>query len=199
MTPPRHTVSEDIHSILIGTSFIAVGLALLKAAGLVTGGVAGVALIISYATGWQVGLLFFMLNIPFYELARRTMGWPFTLKTVATNALLAGLTAVLPLWLTFDWVDPMFSALFGGTIIGMGVLALARHRSSVGGIGVLAIYMQEKRGVSAGRVQLAADVLIIAAAFTVIDLGKLALSLLSAAALSLVIIVNHRPGRYSGY
>ncbi|MDG2521309.1 YitT family protein [Caulobacter segnis] len=199
MSAPRHTASEDIHSILIGTSFIAVGIALLKAAGLVTGGIAGLALIVSYATGWQVGLLFFALNIPFYELARRTMGWTFTLKTLATNALLAAFTAVLPLWLKLDWVDPVFSALFGGTIIGMGVLALARHRSSVGGIGVLAMYMQEKRGVSAGRVQLTADILIIAAAFTVIDFGRLALSLLSAAALSLVIIVNHRPGRYAGY
>ncbi len=199
MSAPRHTVSEDVHSILIGTSFIAVGIALLKAAGLVTGGIAGLALILSYATGWQVGLLFFALNIPFYELARRTMGWTFTLKTLATNALLAGFTVVLPLWLQLERVDPLFAALFGGTIIGMGVLALARHRSSVGGIGVLAMYMHEKRGVSAGRVQLAADIAIIASAFAVIDLSKLGLSLLSAAALSLVIIVNHRPGRYSGY
>jgi len=39
----------------------------------------------------------------------------------------------------------------------------------------------------------------VAAAFAVIDPARLALSILSAVALSLVIIANHRPGRYAGY
>jgi uncharacterized membrane-anchored protein YitT (DUF2179 family) len=59
--------------------------------------------------------------------------------------------------------------------------------------------MHDKRGISAGKVQIAADVLVIAAAFAVIDLNRLLLSILSAVALSLVIIVNHKPGRYAGY
>ena len=42
MPEHRHSALEDVHALLIGSSFIAVGLTLLKAAGLVTGGVAGV-------------------------------------------------------------------------------------------------------------------------------------------------------------
>ena len=93
----------------------------------------------------------------------------------------------------------MFAAIFGGTIIGMGILALARHKSSVGGIGVLALWLYEKRGISAGKVQMSTDCVIIAAAFTVISWDKLLLSILSAVALSAVIIANHKPGRYEGY
>ena len=89
--------------------------------------------------------------------------------------------------------------LVGGTIIGMGILALARHRSSVGGIGVLALYLQERRGISAGKVQMAADCLIVGAAFFAIPFDKLLLSIASAVALSAVIIANHKPGRYAGY
>ena len=199
MQPARHTPLEDAHALLIGTSFIAVGLTLLKTAGLVTGGMAGVALILSYLSHWPVGTLFFVLNLPFYVLAKLAMGWEFTLKTLATNLLLAALAGWMPGLLRIDRVDPVFAAVFGGTIIGMGILALARHRASVGGVGVLALYMHEKRGISAGKVQIAADVLIIAAAFAVIDLHRLLLSILSAAALSAVIIVNHKPGRYAGY
>lgn len=65
MNQHRHTALEDVHALLIGSSFIAVGLTLLKAAGLVTGGVAGVALIVSYLGGWPVGTVFFLLNLPF--------------------------------------------------------------------------------------------------------------------------------------
>jgi uncharacterized membrane-anchored protein YitT (DUF2179 family) len=199
MNPHRHTPIEDLHALLIGSSFIAVGLTLLKTAGLVTGGVAGVALIVSYLTTWPVGTVFLVLNSPFYVLAQRTMGWAFTGKTLATNLLLAGLAFGMPHWLKVTGVDPIFAAVFGGTIIGMGILALARHRSSVGGVGVLALYLQEKRGISAGKVQMIADCLVVAAAFTVISLDKLLLSILSAVALSLVILANHRPGRYAGY
>jgi uncharacterized membrane-anchored protein YitT (DUF2179 family) len=195
----RHTPIEDVHALLIGSSFIAVGLTLLKAAGLVTGGVAGVALIISYLTTWPVGTVFLVLNIPFYVLAYRTLGRDFTVKTLATNLLLAGLAFGMPHWLRVEGVDPVFAAVFGGTIIGMGILALARHHSSVGGVGVLALYLHERRGISAGKVQMIADCLVVAAAFAVISPAKLLLSILSAVALSAVIIANHRPGRYAGY
>jgi len=199
MTAARHTPIEDVHALLIGSSFIAVGLTLLKTAGLVTGGVAGVALIVSYLTQWPVGTVFLALNIPFYVLAQRALGWMFTAKTLAANLLLAGLAWGMPHWLRVTGVDPVFAAVFGGTIIGMGILALARHKSSVGGVGVLALYLQERRGISAGKVQLAADCLVVAAAFMVISRDKLLLSILSAVALSVVVIANHKPGRYAGY
>lgn len=199
MPEHRHSALEDLHALLIGSSFIAVGLTLLKAAGLVTGGVAGVALIISYLSDWPVGVVFFVLNLPFYVLAQRALGWAFTFKTLATNLLLAGLAWGMPYWLKVGGIDPIFAAVFGGTIIGMGILALARHRSSVGGVGVLALYLQERRGVSAGKVQMAADCLVVAAAFFTISFDKLLLSIASAVALSAVIIANHKPGRYAGY
>jgi uncharacterized membrane-anchored protein YitT (DUF2179 family) len=196
---PRHTWLEDAHALLIGSTFCAFGLVLLKAAGLVTGGVAGVALIFSYVTGWPVGLLFAAINLPFFFLAQRRMGWSFTLKSLATVAGLAVLTALIPRWIQLNGVQPAFAAVFGGTLVGIGVLALARHKASVGGIGILALYIQQARGINAGLVQLAFDVLVIAGAGFIIDLPKLAYSVLSAVALSLVMIANHRPGRYGGY
>ncbi len=199
MPATRHTLIEDVHALLIGTSFIAVGLTLLKTAGLVTGGIAGIALIVSYLGGWPVGVVFFVLNLPFYIFAQRALGWTFAFKTLAVNVALTSLTLALPHWLKLKGVDPIFAAVFGGTIIGMGILALARHRASVGGIGVLGLWLQEKHGISAGKVQMGTDVLVVGAAFMVVSLDKLLLSILSAVALSIVIIANHKPGRYAGY
>ena len=195
----RHSLAEDVHALLVGSSFAAVGVVMLKSAGLITGGVAGLALALAYWTHWPVGVLFFGITVPFFAVFQPRMGWGFTLRSVAVTGALALFTAVIPGWMSLKGVDPVFAAVFGGTLIGMGVLAMARHHASVGGIGLLALYLHETKGINAGKTQLAADVVIIALAGLVVDLRHLALSILSAAALSLVMIAYHRPGRYSGY
>lgn len=195
----RHSLIEDGYAILLGSAFCAFGIVLLHAAGLVTGGVAGLALTISYLTHLPVGVLFFALNVPFLILAQRTMGWQFAIKSVITVALLSGLTAVIPRWEHLAQTDPWFAALFGGSLVGMGILVLARHKSSVGGVGVLALYLYETRGVNAGKVQGTADTLIVLSAFVVLDLSHVLLSVLSAIALSLVLFLWHKKGRYTGH
>jgi uncharacterized membrane-anchored protein YitT (DUF2179 family) len=195
----RHTLAEDIYAILIGASLSAYGIVMLHAAGLVTGGVAGIALTVSYLTGIPVGTLFFVINLPFLILAQRTMGWLFAIKSAATVALLSLLTVVIPRLSPMTQVDPWFAAIFGGTMIGMGILSLARHKSSVGGVGVLALYLYETRGINAGKVQGAADTLIVLSAFVAIDTRHLLLSVISAIALSLVLYTFHKKGRYTGH
>jgi uncharacterized membrane-anchored protein YitT (DUF2179 family) len=195
----RHTLAEDVYAILIGASLSAFGIVILHAAGLVTGGVAGLALTISYLTGIPVGTLFFVINLPFLVLAQRTMGWNFAIRSAITVALLSGLTWTIPHWSPMGTINPWFAAIFGGTVIGMGILSLARHKASVGGIGVLALYLHEKRGINAGKVQGTADTLIVLSAFVVLDLRHLILSVLSAIALSAVLYTFHRKGRYTGH
>ena len=43
-----HTMLEDIYGMAVGMMFIVTGVVLLSAAGLVTGGIAGIALLVSY-------------------------------------------------------------------------------------------------------------------------------------------------------
>ena len=114
-------------------------------------------------------------------------------------ALLSLLTLLIPRWLHVGTINPWFAALFGGTVIGLGILSLARHKSSVGGMGVVAIYLHEKRGINAGKVQGSADTLIVLSAFVALDLRHLLLSVLSAIALSAVLYTFHRKGRYTGH
>jgi uncharacterized membrane-anchored protein YitT (DUF2179 family) len=194
-----HTPGEDAYAIAIGAALSAFGVVMLHAAGLVTGGVAGLALTISYLTGFSVGALFFVINLPFLVLAQRTMGWQFAIRSAITVSLLSVLTAIIPHLSPMGQVNPWFAAIFGGTVIGMGILALARHKSSVGGIGVLAMWLYEKRGINAGKVQGGADTLIVLSAFVVLDVRHLLLSVLSAFALSAVLYTFHRKGRYTGH
>ena len=199
VAPSRHTLVEDVFAILVGTAMIALGVSLFTEATLITGSTAGLALLLHYATGVGFGPLFFVINLPFYVLALLRMGWPFTAKTVASVGLVSLFSSLFPLWLQIDAVAPLFAALVGGSLLGLGMLLLFRHKSSVGGVNILSLYLQERFGIRAGYFQLGVDVVILVSAFFVVPADRVLVSLLGALVLNLIIGMNHKPGRYVGF
>ena len=194
----RHRLYEDALAILLGTLMVSVGIALFAEATIMTGGAAGLALLLQYATGLEFGLLFFAVNLPFYWLAFRRMGLAFTLRTFVAVGLVSLLVQATPLWLDIGTVQPVYAALAGGGAMALGLVVLARHRTAIGGVNILALYLQEKRGWRAGWVQLAIDAAIFAGACFVLPLDRLAISLLGTLVLNAVLGMNHKPGRYRG-
>ncbi|WP_268795966.1 YitT family protein [Sphingomonas sp. Leaf62] len=194
-----HSRSEDVYAIVVGCVMIALGLALLRAAGLVTGGIAGIALLVSYLVPLPTGVLFTLINIPFFLFAKRAMGTRFMVRTIAVNAGIALFSTMARYGFRIVEVHPAFAAIAGGTVIGMGILALARHDAGVGGTGVVTLWLQRTRGWNAGRTQIAIDLGILATSFAVVAPVQVAWSALSAAAISGILIAWHRPGRYTGY
>jgi uncharacterized membrane-anchored protein YitT (DUF2179 family) len=195
---PVHTRFDDAQALVTGTLFVALGISMYQSAGLLTGGTAGLAFLVHYATGWPFGAVFFAINLPFYALALRAMGVGFTAKTFVAIALVSLATDAMPRVLAFGALQPWFGAVMGGILIGVGLLMLFRHHASLGGVNVLALFLQERRGWPAGKVQMAVDCAIVAAAFAYVPPAKVALSVLGAVALNLVVAVNHKPGRYLG-
>lgn len=195
-TPTHHSPYEDALGVVIGVVMTALGIAILAHLGLLTGGTAGLAFLIHYALGWNFGLVFFLVNIPFYAIAVGRMGRAFTLKTLAGIVLLSGATAVLPGWIAFASIDPLFGSIIAGLLMGFGLLTLFRHRSSAGGVGILAIYLQEKFGWRAGLTQLSIDLFVLALSFSVASGTAVLYSVVGAVVLNLFLAINHRTGRY---
>ena len=193
----RHSVFEDVQAILSATLIIAMGLMILKTAGMVTGGTTGLALLIHYMTGWRLGMVLFFLNLPFCWLAWQRLGTRFTLKTFIAIGLLSLWTELLPLWLGFSTLNPLFAAVISGVLIGIGLLMLFRHQTSLGGVGILAVYLQNARGWRAGYVQLAVDTMIMLCAFAVASPMVVWYSIVSTTILNVLLVINHKPGRYS--
>jgi uncharacterized membrane-anchored protein YitT (DUF2179 family) len=107
-------------------------------------------------------------------------------------------TEALPLALRFDWLQPVYAAVMGGFLIGVGLLMLFRHQASLGGLNVLVLWLQQRYGWRAGAVQMGIDCLIVVAALAIVDAKLVAISVIGAVALNLVVAVNHKPGRYLG-
>lgn len=192
----RHSLFEDAQALITGTLFVALGVALFKQAGMLTGGTVGIAFLIHYGSGLPFGALFFALNLPFYWLAYRRLGLAFTIKTVLAVSLMSLLSELLPRWLRFADLNPWFGAIAGGLLIGAGMLILFRHRASLGGLNVLVLYLQERYGWRAGYVQAGLDALILLASTAFVPADRIGLSLLGMAAINAALAVNHRPGRY---
>ncbi|MFZ1773685.1 MAG: YitT family protein [Rhizobiaceae bacterium] len=196
--PERHSLYEDGLAILTGTFFVAIGLSMYVHATLLTGGSAGLALLIHYVSGWSFSAVFFVVNLPFYILAVRRMGWAFTIRTFLAVLMISVFARLTPLVISYSHLQPVFAAVAGGALQGVGLLILFRHRTGLGGFNILALYLQETRGIRAGWLQLGLDLCILAAAFYWLDWQAALLSVLGALALNVTLGINHRPGRYLG-
>jgi len=194
-----HSLAEDAYALVIGCILLVLGLVFLKAAGLVTGGVAGIALLLSYWLPLPAGVLFTLINIPFFAFAHRVMGGRFAAKSLMVNGGIAAFSAVGRLSIRVVDVHPAFAAIVGGTLIGLGILALARHQAGVGGTGVVTLWLQRRRGWNPGLTQIAIDVVILGISLPMLSTGQFVWSAVSAAAISLILIAWHRPGRYIGH
>ena len=195
-TPDRHSFIEDAQGIAFGSLTASFGLLILTHLGLVTGQTAGLAVLISYATGWSFGPVFFVINLPFYWFGYRRLGLTFVIKSFISVALVSLLTLYMPIWVVFQSINPVVGAILTGAITGTALLALFRHGASLGGIGILALYLQDRTGFRAGYTQLIFDAVLFAAALLLRDPVIVALSVLGAAVLDLVIAINHRRDRY---
>ncbi|PKO44760.1 MAG: hypothetical protein CVU30_02610 [Betaproteobacteria bacterium HGW-Betaproteobacteria-3] len=195
-TAAHHRPYEDLQALVTGTVFVALGLVMFGQAGLLTGGTAGLALLLHYSTGQDFALMFFGVNLPFYVFAWLRMGVAFTLKTFAAVSLLSLFAHFLPRGMAFAHLAMPLAAVLGGLLCGAGMLMLFRHRASLGGMNVLVLYLQDKMGWRAGKVQMVIDSLIVLAALAVTDGQRVAWSVLGAVVMNLTLAINHRPGRY---
>lgn len=194
--PERHSLLEDVQGVLAGSMLVSLGVTLFSAAGLLTGGTVGLAFLVHYATDLSFGTVFFLVNLPFYYLAFRRLGLAFTVKTFCAIAMTALLSEYMPGFFAFESINPIAAALFGGLTVAAGMLALFRHRTSLGGFGILALYLQDRFGWRAGLVQLAFDGMVLACSFFVATPFVTLCSILGALVMNLTLVVNHRNDRY---
>jgi uncharacterized membrane-anchored protein YitT (DUF2179 family) len=196
-TNTQHTYFDDAQAIFIGTLLVALGVTLYSSAGLLTGGTAGLAFLAQYTTQFSFGQMFFVINLPFYILAVREMGWEFTIKTFISVLLVSLFSEFTPLLIDFNSLNIVYASIVGGFLMGSGFLMLFRHNASLGGLNILAKYMAKKYNISMGKFQMAVDFVIVLLAIFVVDWAMIATSLLGAIALNIIIAVNHKPGRYN--
>ncbi len=191
-----HRWFEDVMALLMGASLVSFGVLFLKQTGLITGGSAGLSLFLHYKLGVEFGVAFFLINLPFYYLAIRRMGWVFTAKTFTAVLLVSTFSTLHGKFIDIQDLNPVYAALFGGFLFGVGFIILFRHKASLGGFNILALYLQDRYGIKAGWLLMGIDITIMLISLSVVSPYLLVLSILCGLVLNLIIALNHRNDRY---
>ena len=194
----QHSYFEDLQALIIGTLLAALGITFFKTAGLLIGGTAGLAFLGQYASTYTFSEVFFVINLPFYILSYHQLGRRFTLKTFISVFLLSMFVEFTASLIQFNSLNPFYAAIIGGLLIGSGLLILFRHDASLGGLSILAQYLSQKYAISIGKFQMAVDCVVVFLSIFILDWTAIVLSIAGAISLNLILVVNHKPGRYSG-
>lgn len=195
----KHTPTENFFGILTGCYLAALGIYFMKAGGVVTGGTAGIALLLTYATSYNFGLLYFAISIPFIAIAIWKKGWKFSLKTLASIAVVGWFETLNRHFIGELHLNPYYASIGGNILCAIGLLALFRHSSSLGGVNIIALLAQERLGIRAGYAQLSMDALVMLLSLTSVSAMQVAISVIGVIVLNLSLAMNHRPGRYQGF
>ena len=124
------------------------------------------------------------------------MGWRFTVKTFCAVALVSLMSELHGTFIEIGRLQPFYAAIIGGLLLGMGFLVLFRHQASLGGINILALYLQDRFGFKAGKFQLAVDVAVLIVSLLAVDWRLVLASVIGSVAMNGMIWVNHRRDRY---
>lgn len=194
----RHGAIENAFGLLVGTFVVSLGIHLLHSVHAVTGGTAGLALLLSYLIGAPFGALYLVTTLPFLVLAWRLKGWAFTVRTLIMLVLVSAFTELHRWLLPVLPLSDVYAIAAGNLLAGLGMLIVFRHGASLGGFNTVAVIAQERTGWKAGNVQLAMDSVVLLASLTVVPWPLMLWSAAGTVLLSQVLTVNHRPDRYLG-
>ncbi|WP_276689197.1 YitT family protein [Ruminococcus callidus] len=165
--------------ITVGTFVYSVALEMFLVPNLVLdGGLTGISLMINYQTGILLGLLTFLLNIPFVVLGWRMLGLRFAGSYLYAMILLSGFTALL------HDVAPvtdneLLSVVFGGILLGIGVGLVIKGGACLDGTELLAMLCSKRLPVSVGQVILFLNLVIFSVAACLFGIDRALLSLLT--------------------
>ncbi len=138
---------------------------------LMTGGISGIALIITYLTGLPVGAQNLVYNLPILYLAYRALGklyaWDTIVGTVILSVLIDAMSFMVG-WQIID--DAMLNAIFGGVVAGIGFGIVFRANANTGGLDVFAAVAKKYYSLDVGNVVFILNFLIVAASMFIFDI-----------------------------
>jgi uncharacterized membrane-anchored protein YitT (DUF2179 family) len=177
-----------LHSqkLFAGCTIVGLGLILLHHSHLVTGGTAGLSLSLSYLFGVSFPVVFLLVNLPFYVFSLINMGGKFTVSTISAVTLLSGITYI-DHFLPHFAIPAIIGAVFGGIVIGAGLVLLFLSGSSLGGATILAVSCQKKYGWDPGKVNFSFDFVVVCTSIFSVGIVNALYSFLSILILGLVI------------
>ncbi len=146
----------------------------------IDGGVIGISMMLNYLTHFNLGLIIFLLNLPFIFLAWTNLGKMFVLQTFY-SVIVLGFATTYFVGLHYTVIkDPLLVVVFGGIILGVGVGLILRNSASLDGTEILSIKLSKKFSfMSIGEFLMGFNLLIYTAAIFVFNIEQAMYSIIT--------------------
>lgn len=133
---------------------------------LVSGGISGAAQIINYYTGWSIGFMVLLGNIPLFIVGWRYLGgFRFAIRTIIAIFAFSFFTDFLILFMPQGGIthDLVLNSLYGGLVFGVGLGLVYRGKGTSGGSDILGMILFRKFGFPMTQAYLLTDALVVLA------------------------------------
>lgn len=165
--------------IMLGAILMSIGLEVfLVPNNVIDGGITGISIMLSYLTGWKLGIFIFLLNLPFFFIGYKQIGKTFAISTIYGIVVLSIATTLLHKVPAFTQ-DILLASLFGGIILGIGVGIVIRYGGSLDGTEILAILSSKKLPFSVGEIVMFFNIFILGSAGFVFSWDRAMYSMLA--------------------
>lgn len=159
MPDKKHTKKEIFWAILRKMFFLTLGPFIAAFAlevflvpnNIIDGGIVGISIILSYLTKLNLGLLIFVINIPFFLLAFSKIGKKFVIQTFYAIGMLSLFLNMFSMYNHPVSNDLLLSTVFGGIVLGTGVGLVLKNEGSLDGTEIMSLVLSKKFGFSVGE------------------------------------------------
>lgn len=153
-----------IFFMIVGATLYSIGLEIFLIPNhLIDGGVVGISIMANYFTSIPLGLLTFILNIPFFLIGYKQIGKTFAISTAFSVICYSlGVSILKPIPGITN--DILLASVFGGIIVGLGIGIIIRNGGSTDGTEVVAIILDKRINFSLGEIIMFFNFFILASA-----------------------------------
>lgn len=162
-----------------GCLLVALGICFLNVNTLLVGGTAGLAALLSYQFTLSFGLLFTLINLPFFVLAYFQIGKRLALNSLICILMVSGLTDLFHHTIHISDLEPLLASILAGLLIGLGLAILFKANASLGGINILAIFLERRKGVHSAMTMVVNDIALAVLASLIMPLESIVYSAIS--------------------
>jgi uncharacterized membrane-anchored protein YitT (DUF2179 family) len=167
----------DLNSYLKGTQswiFLTIGLAIsavgwagfIIPARIIGGGVAGIATVLHYSMGLDIGLMVLVMNAVLILIAIKVVGASFGVRTLYGVAVFSASLSLIGHFVTEPMLTEKFmSTLTGSILAGTGAGIVFINGGSTGGTDIIAMIIRKYKNITLGRLLLYIDTVIISSSF----------------------------------
>ena len=127
------------------------------------GGITGVSMILNQLFGKGIGIFIIVLNIPFFLIGLRQLGWRFLIRGVYGIVLFSVMLEVFN-GLPQVTSEPLLGVVFGGITLGAGVGLVLRYGGCLDGTEIVAMLISKKTDFSVGQIIFGINIVIYAVA-----------------------------------